>query len=363
MKERIIREDLEDIYSRDVPWESLRGNTVLLTGAYGMLASYVMYVMIYLNEVHHMDIRIVAIVRSKEKFLRRYGEYAQADYISLRTDGLDDELHLDDDIDFIIHAASLASPQYYSSCPVDVLKPNVIGTYHLLELAREKKIKGFLLFSTGDIYGVINGKEVINEHDMGALDPLDIHSCYSESKRMAEAMCYSYFFQYSVPIKIARIWHTYAPTMDIENDPRVFSSFVKNIIDGDDIVMKSDGSGKRSFCYIADAVAGYFLILLSGVTGEAYNVCNSSEYVSMKELAWILAGMRKDMQLSVITKERDSADSYTENTAIGDVPPSDQKLKSLGWTPQYSIQRGFERTVRYIQSNRATGEGFKRTIV
>lgn len=107
--------------------------------------------------------------------------------------------------------------------------PNVIGTYHLLNLATEKKVKGFLLFSTGDIYGTID-KKVITEDDYGVMDTLDIHNCYSESKRMAETMCKSFFVQYHVPIKIARIAHTYAPTMDIDHDPRVFASFVKNII-------------------------------------------------------------------------------------------------------------------------------------
>lgn len=114
------------------------------------------------------------------------------------------------------------------------------------------------MFSTSDIYGIVEGKNRIGENDYGAMDTLDIHNCYSESKRMAETMCKAWFQEKGVPTKIVRIWHTYAPTMNVESDPRVFASFVKDIVNGKDIIMKSDGSVKRSFCYISDAIAGYF---------------------------------------------------------------------------------------------------------
>ena len=348
MRKNIIIEDLEDIYSRNIDWEMFRGSTVLITGANGMLASYFTFMLMWLNDCKGFGIRILAQVRSEERFFKRFGKAGRSENVRVITSPVTEKLQIDEDISFIIHAASLASPQYYDVCPVDVLSPNVLGTYHLLELAAEKKVKCFFMFSTGDVYGKISGRKLICESDLGLLDPLDIHSCYSESKRMAETICISFMKQYSVPVKIARIWHTYAPTMDICNDPRVYASFMRNVFLGEDIVIKSDGLGMRSFCYIADAIAGFFTIITKGTAGEAYNVCNTEQFVTIRELARILASLRTDIALNVSYKKRSTDEHYVENTAIGDAAPDNAKLKSLGWDTKYSIREGFSRVLDYI---------------
>lgn len=174
----------------------------------------------------------------------------------------------------------------------------------MLRLAEKKTVEGYLLFSTGDIYGVVKAVQEIKECDYGSMDTLDTHNCYSESKRMAETMCKAWFHQKGVPVKIVRIWHTYAPTMDIERDPRVFATFVNDIVNKRNIVMKSDGNAKRSFCYIADAIAAYFLVLFCGVSGETYNVCNTKEFYSIRELAEIMVSLYPELNLRVERKER-----------------------------------------------------------
>ena len=239
-------------------------------------------------------------------------------------------------------------------CPVDVLKPNTIGNYHLLELAKTKKVKGYLLFSSCDVYGTPRVDGLINENAFGHMDTLDIHNCYSESKRMAETMCHAFWVQHQVPVRIARIAHTYAPTMDIQNDPRVFASFVKNIAAGEDIVLKSDGSGKRTFCYITDAVAGYFKILFDGAEGEAYNVCNTSQFVSIRELAECLTEIYPEKNLHVICKQRSESENYTENKAVigHERIPDNRKLQELGWEARVDIREGFKRVIQYIENEK-----------
>ena len=354
MMNGIIRGDLEEIYRREDSWGVLDGRTVLLTGAYGMLASYVLYLLAYLRTEKGIKLNIIAQGRSQAKFNKRMGETAGQSFIRFVESDLTRETGICGDVDYIIHAASLASPQYYGVCPVDVLLPNVIGNYNLLRLATEKNVQGYLFFSTGDIYGSVTGIRCITEQDYGTMDTLDLHNCYSESKRMAETMCMAFHRQYGVPVKIARIWHTYAPTMDIENDPRVFASFVKNIVNGQDIEMKSDGGGRRSFCYITDAVSGYFRILLHGGPGEAYNVCNSGQHVSIRELAQGLAEIYPERGLRVVCRKRDESDHYTENILLKgrDVIPSDKKLKSLGWKPEINIREGFRRVIESIEMDR-----------
>ena len=348
----ILKQDMEDIYSRRTDWDIFDGKTVLLTGAYGMLASYLVYFFFYLKEGKNINVKLMAVVRNKEKFYKKFRDLDSIDECNVIERNLSQKLEISTDVDYIIHAASLASPQYYSVCPVDVLQPNTIGNYNLLQLAKEKQVKGYLLFSTGDVYGAVNVESgLIGEETFGSMNTLDIHNCYSESKRMAETMCKAFQVQYNVPTKIARIAHTYAPTMDIENDPRVFASFVKNIVNRQDIVMKSSGAGKRSFCYITDAVAGYFAVLLDGKAGEAYNVCNTSQYVSIRQLADCLANLYPDRHIHVVQKERSAEEHYTENVLLlgSESTPDNAKLKNLGWEAKVSIRDGFDRVVRYLE--------------
>lgn len=349
-----IRDDLENIYGRNIPWDRLRNCTVFISGAYGMLASYVVFLLLYLNKYHDMGIHIIAAVRSREKFIQRFGKSAENDLVTIYTEPLEAPIFVEGSVDYIIHAASLASPQYYTICPVDVIKPNVLGTYQLLNLAVEKNSKGYLLFSTGDVYGQVNQIGPILEDTLGVLDPLDIHSCYGESKRLAETMCYAYFKQYDVPTKMLRICHTYSPTMDIENDPRVFASFMNNLVHGEDIVMKSDGTAYRAFCYVADAVAAFFTVLFCGKDGEAYNVCNSTEFCSIRQLANRIISLREDVSLKVITKERPADDNYIENLRANLNPPSDEKLRQLGWHPEYTIEQGFARVYAFLKEKYAS---------
>lgn len=338
-----ILDDMEDIFSRQVNYKEFDNKTILITGAYGMLASELVSFFMYLNEKKKYTIKIIVAIRNEKKFIEKFGIHSKQDYVYIYKKDLCETIDIDMDVDYIIHAASLASPQYYETNPVDVLKPNTIGTYRLLEFARQRKIKGFLLFSTGDIYGKTDNISELTENNTGITDPLDIHSCYGESKRMAETMCKSYCTQYNVPTKIIRIFHTYGPTMDVEKDPRVFSSFIKNIINGENIVMHSDGLAKRSFCYITDAVSAYLKVLVDGNNAESYNICNTEQYITIKELANILVQIYPEKKLKAIFKER--TDVYLESRISSDAVPSNNKVKALGCEIRISCEEGFKRII------------------
>lgn len=355
---KIVKEDLEEIYSRNIPWEQMDGKTVLITGPYGMLSSYMTAMLIYLNEEKEYNIRIIAVVKSIEKFQKRFGEYVDRSYVRVVPSMLDGKINIKGDVDYIIHAASYASGNYYKLYPVDTMKPNVLGTYYLLELAKEKQSDGFLFFSSGDIYGKIIDLESISETDIGVLDTLDEHSCYGESKRLAETMCRAYYNQYKVPAMMLRIFPTYAPTMDIQNDPRAVATFVKDVVNGNDIVLKSSGAKRMSFCYIADAIAGYFMVLLKGVRGDAYNVCNSKEFYQVKELAEIIASLSREAKSKVVMIPRSIDEPYIENDFQSWLRPSDEKLRNLGWKPHFDTKAGFKRVIDYFTLY--SGKSFER---
>ena len=359
----VLEEDMQDIYARGLDWQKLRGKTVLLTGATGMLASYVAFFLVYLNEYKALDVRLLLHVRSEEKARARFGDYVEKPYISLVRHDLKEPWQMAEGVDFIIHAASLASPKYYETMPVEVAEPNVLGTYNLLRLAREKGVESLLFFSSGDVYGKLaEGAGEIHEGDCGAADPLDLISCYGGSKRMGETWCRLFFVEYGVPAKIARIAHTYAPTMDMEADPRVFASFMKCVRDGTDIVMHSDGSARRPFCYIADAVAAFFLVLFEGAAGEAYNVSNDRAFLSIRELADVLVQLRPELGLKIVAKERPKDAAYLENNFNKANRPSADKLRALGWQCRYDAAQGFARVWQHISDNPTACQARKKRV-
>lgn len=348
MFNNIIDEDMQNMYDHaPFDWDEFRNKTVLVTGAYGMLTSYMVYMLIYLNEEYKSNIKIIALGRNYNKYLQRFGEYCEKDYLVFYQSDLSEMPIISEGIDYIIHGASPASSQFYDVNPVGVLNPNVLGTHFTLELAREKNVKGYLFFSSGEVYGNLI-KEFIHEEDGGVLNPADVRSCYGESKRVGETMCKCYQHQYGIKTNMVRPCHTYGPTMDIIGDSRVFSSFVSDIVNNRDIVMKSDGTATRIFCYIADAVLGYFTILLKGIPGEPYNVANEQGRVSIKDLADMLCNLYPEKNLKVVTQA--PSKDYLENTHKIHSNYSTDKLRKLGWNPYYSLEEGFYRTIRSFQN-------------
>ena len=344
----IIKEDMEDIYNRNIDWKSLNNTTIYVSGAYGMLASYLVLFLCYISEYKDIRVKIIAQGRNVEKMKKRFGDLFYKEYFYYTDENICMELKCTENIDYIIHAAGSSNPNLYSIKPVEIIEPNVLGTYYLLQLAKVKKSKGFLLFSTGDVYGEVEDSLYIDEDTIAKVNQMDDHSCYSESQRMSETITYSFFKEYAVSTKIVRIGHTYGPTMDTENDPRVFSSFFKCLINDSDIEILSDGTSKRPFCYLADAIAAYFTVLLYGESGKAYNVCNNHEFLSISEFANIVAKQRDGV--NVVYNKRNLSDEYVENVVNHDNLPSDKRLKELGFEYHYTTEEGIKRVYNYISN-------------
>ena len=289
-------------------------------------------------------LRTGSLAKAKERFR----DFFDMDGFCFLTADISLELPCDvPHADYIVHAASLASPQYYARYPAEVIEPNVIGTWNLLRYAKGQKARSFLFFSTGDIYGKVREAGCIDENTMGILNPLDLHSCYGESKRMGETLCAAFYREYGVKTVIARIGHTYGPGMDLANDPRIFSALMKCAVNGTDLILHSDGRTRRPFCYAADATAAFLLLLLRGKHGEAYNVTNTGQFLSILELAQIIASIPKQ-KLHVRYQERSSLDTYLDNDLNKENKPSEQKLRALGWNPEYDVQTGFSRVYQYF---------------
>jgi UDP-glucuronate decarboxylase len=340
----IIKEDLQYIIDQPLDWNKLEGKTIIVTGANGFLPAYMVETLLFLNDCKFSrPTKVIGLVRDIEKARIRFGIKSQREDFELFQADVNEPFDYELPIHYIIHAASQASPKYFGIDPVGTLLPNTIGTNNLLRLAMKNPIESFLFFSSGEVYGILDSNKIpTKEGDYGFVDPTNVRSCYGESKRMGETMCVSYFYQYNVPIKIIRPFHTYGPGM-LLNDGRVFADFVSDIVNEKNIIMKSEGNAIRPFCYISDAIIGFFCVLLNGENGEAYNVGNPHEEISIKKLADTLVSLFPEKKLKVIEVKR--SDNYLKSP-INRNCPDITKLQKLGWKPKIGIKQGFKKTIQ-----------------
>lgn len=343
----IIKNDIEKIVLQAyLPWDSLKNKTFLFSGSTGIIASFMIETLLVLNEVKGYNIKLILITRNKEKVNFRFKKYIVKNKIKIiKKDVLDFSYDCDEKIDYYVHVASNADPRLFVNDPVGTLKANCLGTINLLESAKINKPEGFFYFSSGEVYGDIFKDIPIKESDYGIVDLDRIRNCYAEGKRVGEMLCNSYFSQYGIKTKIARPAHTYGPDFNSQ-DTRAFSNFVNCVLNNRDIILNSDGKAKRSFLYIADAVLGYFTIILKGENGQAYNVGNDYE-ISILELANIIIKASGKNYLKVNFNDKIISNSGKSSNCLLD----NSKLKKLGWKPITNELEGFSKVIEHCKSN------------
>lgn len=338
----IIERDIENILSNKIEFKKLENSTVLITGASGMIGSYLLYTLAALNDLQSYNIKIVALVRDKEK-LPNYLKN-RADIIVLEQD-VCDRISYNEKIDYIIHAASPASPKIMKEKPVDTIMANTIGTFNTLKLAKKNNVKAYLYISSREVYGEpYEWQEQFDEQTYGFVDPLLPRSCYSEGKKAAETMCVSFKEQYGLNVKIARPAHTYGPGMSIY-DGRVQADFLKNVVNHENIIMKSKGEAVRTYTYISDVIAGIFFVLLNS-DDIAYNMADENAKITIKELAELLVSLYPERNLKV-EMQIDEDNKGCAPFKLGII--NSDKLRKIGWEPKVSLENGFRRTVEYIE--------------
>lgn len=339
---RIMEEDIKNILSADIQWEKLKSAAVLVTGASGMLGTYMLRTLAALNDSEHYDMKLYGLVRHPEKMPEDLKKR-----VSLITQSVSREIETDVRFDYIIHAASPASPLIMREDPAGTIAANTLGTYYTLELARKSNAKGYLFISSREIYGQPHeGQREFTEDTYGFVDPLEPRSCYPEGKKAAETMCSCFRQQYGMNTKIARLAHTFGPGMSID-DGRVQADFLRNVIRNEDIVLKSEGLAVRTYTYVSDAVAALFYILLNSQE-LVYNIASEESTVSIRELAQTLVDAYPERNLKLVF-DLPKADENTGCAPFTLGILNSDKIRKLGWKPSYTLKEGLMRTVAYLE--------------
>ena len=323
------KDDIYNVATLNLPWDKLSGCNILITGATGLVGSCLVEIlMAHPNKNYH----VFASGRNEKRAKIRFKDYINdATFHFINYDVLE-PLNSNVDFHYIIHAASNASPNFFVSSPVEVIKSNVFGICNLLDYGKKHNLKRLLFVSTGEVYGEGDGRAFTEDYS-GYVNSTNPRSCYPSSKRTAETLCVSYGAEYNVNTVIARLSHTYGPHFT-ESDNRVFAQFIRDVIAGQDIIMKSDGGQYRSWCYVVDCASALLYILLKGENMQAYNVADESSNITIKELADLVAEIGKQKVVFDIPSASEKAGFNVVTKSIFSV----SKVKSLGWNISGSMK-------------------------
>jgi UDP-glucuronate decarboxylase len=358
----LLDEDLSAVCD-DLPSEfgRMAGARLLITGGGGFLGYYLVQAAVHWNRTRAGEGRIDVTVY--DNYMRGVPQWLEA----LRGEpGLVLERH--DMIlplpvnmphfDYIIHAAGIASPIYYRKQPLKCIDANINGLRNLLDYAVHERdarrpLAGFMFYSSSEIYGDPTASAIPTpETYRGNVSCTGPRACYDESKRFGETLCVTFAKQEGVPVRMARPFNNYGPGLKI-TDGRVLPDFARDVLAGRDIVMLSDGSPTRTFCYATDAVAGYFKVLLRGRDGEAYNIGIDYPEISVAQLADMVVGSARDLfgyRGKVVLGKAQEADYLVDNPNRR-CPVIDKARSELGYAPKVPVEAGVRRSLIWYFHN------------
>jgi dTDP-glucose 4,6-dehydratase/UDP-glucuronate decarboxylase len=345
-------------------WARLAGRRVLLTGGAGFLGYYLVQMLLGWNARAPRDSAVALTV--VDNYIRGVPDWLEALRDQLRLVPHDITRPLPDDagdFDYIIHAASIASPTFYRQHPIETMDANVTGLRLLLERARQQQqrgsaVEGFLFFSSSEIYGDAEPSAIPTpETYPGRVSSTGPRACYDESKRYGETLCVNFAQQYGVPITMVRPFNNYGPGLRID-DRRVIPDLARDVLDGRDLVLLSDGSPTRTFCYVADAVVGYYKVLVHGQPGEAYNIGSDGPEITIETLADGVAAAGRELfgYAGRVVRQTSTDPRYLVDNPRRRCPDISKARRELGFSPDVPLDEGLRRSLLWYADHRQGGQ-------
>lgn len=335
----VQQRDLDIVLNNPADWTKLKDATVLVTGATGRLGIYIVGALLEASKRWNLNVEVLALARNKDKIQAAYGDGAEN--LKILQQDITEKITYEGKVDYIFHTAGLASPDDFTHRPTNTLWGHVQGTKNVLDLAKEKHTKKVLYVSTVEVYGTWKSENGIRETDMGPLVHTNSRACYPEAKRLCETMLACYKDEFQVDYAAVRMSHTFGPGISLY-DGRAFAEFIRDVVEGKDIVLHTDGSAVRTYTYVADAVGAMFLALLNG-TQEYYNVAAEENQISIRDLAKLIASMspRQDTTVKFEVPEGEGLRYLPFKLGILD----SSRIRTLGWRAQVDLEHAFRWTL------------------
>lgn len=348
MVNKVLMDDAQMFAEQFELWDYLRGKTFLITGATGLIGSVMVNCLLALNRKQQLGVKIIAVVRNKDKAKRVFAEYYEnIDVREMELAKLSTEF-VETNVDYIVHLASPTASKYFVEHPVETLRTAIEGTTNVLEYAKEAKVKSMVYASSLEVYGSNDTDEWLDESFQGYLSPTEVRSSYNMGKRAAECLCHSYAKEYGVPVKIARMTQTFGAGIEYD-DNRVFAQFARKAIENEDIELHTTGETCRMYCYTTDAISAILYMLQKGENGTAYNVANKDSYISIRNMAFFIRD-NFNQGINIVVAPKDGL-GYAPQTKLR---LDTKRLEDLGWQPQYGLKEMFGRLIVYMKKTQNT---------
>jgi UDP-glucuronate decarboxylase len=335
-----IKEDISEILSNfESSLKEFNGKTILITGANGLIPSYLVDLLVENNKSLVQPTTLLLINKNPITPESRLSHLINNPHVEFIQQDVGLPFSLPYGIDYIFHGASRANPQAVKENPLDTIDANISGIRTLLDYAKSNKVEKFVVFSSFEIYGNIPDENTkISESFLGQVDTLNEIAPYNESKRFSETLAMTYHRLYQTAIYIPRILLAYGPGM--RNDGKIITDYVFASLSDKKILIRNDGMSRRSFCYISDIISGLLTIIFNGTPGEAYNLGNDSENITIKQLAEIIAQ---------VTDNGTTIDLNLSKPGVSNRFPDISKLKSLGFSPKINLKSGLIKLIKHIK--------------
>ena len=344
LNNEIYNNDINNIINNNIiNFNKLNNTNVLITGATGLIGSMLINTLVKANKEYNLNCNIYALVRNIDKAKSIFGTNANINYI---VGDIRNKINIDNNIDYIIHAASETTSQKFIDNPTEIIDIIFNGTKNILETAKEKNSKKVIFLSTMEVYGTPDNDEKIDENHSTNLQTNDVRSCYPISKRMSENLCFCYAKMFDFNVDVLRLTQTFGPGVRYD-DKRVFAEFARCAIEGKDIVLHTKGETKRSYLYIADAISAILTVLTSNSQNQIYNVANEDTYCSIYEMAKLVAEKCSKDQIKVLV-ELDDINKYGFAKTLH-MNLDTTKIKKLGWTPTTNLETMYKNLIKTMK--------------
>ncbi len=341
-------DDVAHVASLPLPWEKLEDRKILISGATGLLGSFLIDVLLWRNQHFGSKTVVYGMCRNLKRAKERFDYSDDSRLVLLSHDiNLPFEMPNHENLDYIFHLASNTHPVSYATDPIGTITTNIYGTKNLLDLASKCHVTRFALASSNEIYGENRGDvELFDEFYCGYIDSNTMRAGYPEAKRCSESLCQAYSHAMGVDVVLPRFTRSYGPTV-LDTDTKAISQFIMKGINRENIVLKSAGTQYYSYTYVSDAISGFLTVVLKGQKGQAYNIADQSSDIMLKDLAHLIAS-KVGTRVVFECPDHIEAAGYSKASKAR---LSGNRLSELGWKPQYDIKTGIERTLDILMSS------------